>query len=84
MRLSKDRLNDAREGKGSLDSEGRVDIFVGLAQHHHWISPVYFSAPNSRVQFLNCPIMVSIFSSPESTPFIVVCEGNPTSFFKDL
>lgn len=30
------------------------------------------------------PIMVSNFSSPESTQFIVLCEGNPPSSFKDL
>ena len=30
------------------------------------------------------PIMVSNFSSPESTQFIVVCKGNPPSSFKDL
>ena len=30
------------------------------------------------------PIMVSNFSSPESTQFMVVCKGNPPSSFKDL
>lgn len=64
------------------DSEG-VRYFVGLAQHRHLDLARMLQRPEFSSSILK-PIMVSNFSSPESTQFIVVCEGTPLSAFQDL